>query len=83
MRVGQLEPQNKNALPVPLLRQVSPELFFGVFFQGAFFWRLLSGFGLPLGAKGRPKRAFWVPKGVQKVTKIVLFAKPGKVDLEW
>ena len=28
MRVGQLEPQNKNALPVPLLRQVSWRPFF-------------------------------------------------------
>ena len=52
-------------------------------FPGCVFLRLLSSFGLPLGANGRPKRAFWVPKGVQKVTKIVLFAKPGKVDLEW
>ena len=28
MRVGQLEPQNKNALPVPMLRQVFLRLFF-------------------------------------------------------
>ena len=37
MRVGQLEPQNKNALPVPLLRQVSWRPFFGFFFRVRFW----------------------------------------------
>ena len=46
-------------------------------------WSLLVFICVPLGANGCQKRAFWVPKGVQKVTKILLFAKLGKVDLEW
>ena len=43
----------------------------------------MTGFSLPLGANGCQKLAFGVPKGVQKVTKNELFAKVGKVDLDW
>ena len=55
MRVGQLELQNKNALPVPLLRQVYFRVFLGVFGQGALLGRLLERSLFPLGAKGCPK----------------------------
>ena len=42
----------------------------------------MSGFSLPLSANGCQKLAFWMPKGVQKVTKNGLFAKVGEVDLD-
>ena len=32
----------------------------------------MTGFSLPLGANGCQKLAFWVPKGIQKVTKNAL-----------
>ena len=42
----------------------------------------MPGFSVPLGANECQKLAFWVPKGVQKVTKNGLFTKVGKVDLD-
>ena len=69
MRVGQLEPQNKNALPVPLLRQVSWRPFFGVFFRVRFWeasWSALCSLWEPRGAKSEHFGCQKVPKKCQK-----------------
>ena len=68
--------------PTPVFETLLGPLFF-MFFSHWPKRGSLTGFNAPLGANGCQKLAFWVPKGVQKVTKNGLFAKVGKVDLDW